>query len=102
MGLIDLAFIVLLIDPGSSSIKPCGSHNQDKNQVLKMIKNKLNLLYKHSRGRLIVLHSRFFSIFVQMLKLTINRVYPLERIVEEHRYLEPGRKKENVVITVTY
>lgn len=50
-----------------------------------------------TKDQLILLRKLFES---QVYKATIDKVYPLEKIVKAHIYVDSGRKKGNIVINV--
>jgi NADPH:quinone reductase-like Zn-dependent oxidoreductase len=73
--------------PGKNALKPNGLY--------------LNV-HKDSSGKENLDDLRLISGLIEAgkLKPVIDRCYPLEQIADAHRYVETGRKKGNVVITV--
>ncbi len=54
----------------------------------------------HARPRTEDLVMFFELVEKGQFRAVIDRRYPLEQIVEAHRYVDQGRKKGNVVVTV--
>ncbi len=100
--------------PGKSSSSRCKGSLKENGQYLtanpgtlellrtigKMITRRGTAVPDYATRRKDVLNSLRALIEAGKIRSVIDRVYPLEQIVEAHRYVETGRKQGNVVITV--